>query len=291
MYWSGKRIIILGLARQGIALARYLVSRGAKVVMSDAKPAEQLSDALASLGNLPIEYALGGHPAALLDGADFLCISGGVSAGVPLAQEARRRGIPVSNDSQIFLDTAACRVVGITGSAGKTTTTTLTGKMVAAGSAGGQTTWVGGNIGNPLIADLDRMRPEDIAVMELSSFQLEIMTTSPSVAGVLNITPNHLDRHGTMEVYIEAKSHILLHQGPDGLAVLGRDDPNARSLESIAPGRVWWFSANDPVDAGAFLRDGELFPGMANASSASVPSAKSRCVARITCSMCWRLVL
>lgn len=254
--WRGKRVVILGLARQGTALAQYLAGKGARVVVSDTKPPEQLADALAALGNLPIEYALGGHPSTLLDGTDLLCISGGVPAGVPLAQEARRRGVPVSNDSQVFLDAAPCAIVGITGSAGKTTTTTLTGRMVA---ASGRTTWVGGNIGNPLIADLERMTANDIAVMELSSFQLEIMTTSPQVAGVLNITPNHLDRHGTMDVYIEAKSRILRHQAADGIAVLGRDDDNARSLETVARGRVWWFSAGEDVDAGAFLREGTLY--------------------------------
>jgi UDP-N-acetylmuramoylalanine--D-glutamate ligase len=250
--WKDKRIVILGLARQGTALAQYLVSRGARVAVSDARGADELKDSLAALSNLPIEYSLGGHPTSLLDGADLLCISGGVPAGVPLAQEARRRGIAVSNDSQIFLEAAPGTTVGITGSAGKTTTTTLTGKMIA---AGGRPTWVGGNIGNPLIADLDRMTANDVAVMELSSFQLEIMTASPQIAGVLNITPNHLDRHGTMEVYIEAKSRILRHQGRDGIAVLGRDDENARALETVAPGRVGWFSASEPVDVGAFVRE------------------------------------
>lgn len=251
--WRGQRVVILGLARQGIALAQYLAEQGARVAVSDGKTAEQLQDALSALRNLPIEYALGGHPSSLLDGAGLLCISGGVAAGVPLAQEARRRGIPVSNDSQIFLEAAPCQVVGLTGSAGKTTTTTLTGLLTA---AGGRRTWVGGNIGNPLVADLDRMTPNDVAVMELSSFQLEIMTVSPQVAGVLNITPNHLDRHGTMAVYIEAKSQILRYQDAAGLAVLGRDDENARGLAGLVRGRVWWFSAAEPVEAGTCLRDG-----------------------------------
>lgn len=255
MDWKDKRVVILGLARQGTALAQYLVGKGARVVVSDTKPAALLKDALSALSNLPIEYALGGHPATLLDGADLLCLSGGVPAGVPLAQEARRRGVLVSNDSQVFLDAAPCRVIGITGSAGKTTTTLLTGKMVA---ASGRTTWIGGNIGNPLIAEVDSMTPKDIGVMELSSFQLEIMTTSPQVAGVLNLTPNHLDRHGTMEVYIEAKSQIVRHQGRDGIAVLSRDDDNARLLETIAPGSVSWFSAAEAVEDGACLRDGAI---------------------------------
>lgn len=257
-----KRVVILGLARQGTALAQYWVKQGAQVVISDSKSAEQLADWVQVLANLPIEYVLGSHPAALLDGADLLCLSGGVPAGVPLAQEARRRGILVSNDSQIFLEAAPCKVVGLTGSAGKTTTTTLTGQLI---TASGLTTWVGGNIGTPLIADLAQMRPTDIAVMELSSFQLEIMTRSPQVAGVLNITPNHLDRHGTLAVYIEAKSQILRNQDRDGIAVLGWDDDRVRKLAAMARGSVWWFSAQRPVAAGSptppgsFIREGNLY--------------------------------
>ncbi len=258
MNWQDKRVVILGLARQGTALARYLVEQGAQVAVSDAKPAEQLTDALSSLRDLTIEYALGNHPPTLLANTDMLCLSGGVPADAPLAQEARRRGVAVSNDSQIFLDAARCRVVGITGSAGKTTTTTLTGKII---QAGGRQAWVGGNIGNPLIADLGRMKADDLAVMELSSFQLEIMTMSPQIAGVLNITPNHLDRHGTMDVYIEAKSQILRHQSADGIAVLGWDDANARDLESAAPGRVWWFAESAPTaeSAGTFIREEVIY--------------------------------
>src|SRR5947207_2434872 len=127
--FRGRRVVILGLARQGVALARYLAEQGAQVVVSDRQSAAQLAQPLAALSDLPIEFALGGHPESLLDGADLLCLSGGVSADLPLARQARGRGIPLSNDSQIFLEAvpAGVRVVGITGSAGKTTTTTLVG--------------------------------------------------------------------------------------------------------------------------------------------------------------------
>jgi UDP-N-acetylmuramoylalanine--D-glutamate ligase len=118
--------------------------------------------------------------------------------------------------------------------------------------------YVGGNIGNPLIAEVGGLQPGDVVVMELSSFQLEIMTRSPHVAAVLNLTPNHLDRHGSMDAYAEAKSHILRHQGPDGIAVLGADDPGASALAPLAPGRVAYFSAERPVETGAFLREETL---------------------------------
>ena len=264
--YFGQRIVILGLARQGVALARYLAQAGARVLVSDQQPAEKLQAALSALSNLPIEYALGGHSANLLDGIDLLCLSGGVDVNSPLAQEALQRGIALSNDSQIFLEQCPPGVVtvGITGSAGKTTTTTLVGRMltptplsIAEGNGerpAEKRVWVGGNIGNPLIADMPQMCAGDLAVMELSSFQLEIMTHSPQVAAVLNITPNHLDRHGTMDVYAAAKSHILRHQSVSDVAVLSKDDAGARALTPLARGRLAWFSGAGEVDEGAFLR-------------------------------------
>ena len=170
--YGNKRVVILGLARQGVALARYLAEQGAQVVVSDMQPATspKLAAGLAALSNLKIEYVLGEHPVSLLDGADGLCLSGGVSADLPLAQEALRRHIPLSNDTQVFLEAcpSGVKTVGITGSAGKTTTTTLVGQMLALTPRGEQRVWVGGNIGNPLIADLHQMQPGDVAVMELS---------------------------------------------------------------------------------------------------------------------------
>ena len=257
--FAGRRIVILGLARQGIALARRLAQAGARVVVSDGQPAEKLKPQTAALSTLPIELVLGGHPESLLDGADLLCLSGGVPPDLPIVQLARRRGVPLSNDSQIFLEAcpSGVRVVGLTGSAGKTTTTTLVGRMLAAHPAPGRV-WVGGNIGHPLIADLDALRPGDTVVMELSSFQLELMTRSPHVAGVLNITPNHLDRHGTMEAYAAAKSNILRYQARDDSAVLGWDDAGARALAPLAKGRLAYFSAAAPVEEGAYLAGDQL---------------------------------
>ncbi len=244
---------MLGLARQGVALARWLAQAGAHVVVSDMQPAEQLGAALAALSGLPLEYVLGGHPESVLDGADLVCLTGGLATDQPIVQAARRRGLPLSNDSQIFLEVCPPDVatVGITGSAGKTTTTTMVGRMLGVS----HTVYVGGNIGNPLIGDVERMQAGDIAVMELSSFQLEIMTRSPNVAALLNLTPNHLDRHKNMAAYAEAKSHILRHQSEDDVVVLGLDDRGARGFAALARGRVAYFSAARAVEAGAFLRD------------------------------------
>ncbi len=128
--WQGQRVLILGAARQGLALARYLAQRGAVVTLNDQRPAEHMEAARQALSDLPgIQWMLGGHPTSLLDQADLVCVSGGVPLTLPIVQEAIRRGIPLSNDSQIFLEAAPCPVIGITGSAGKTTTTTLVGKI------------------------------------------------------------------------------------------------------------------------------------------------------------------
>ncbi|MGC9468550.1 MAG: UDP-N-acetylmuramoyl-L-alanine--D-glutamate ligase [Anaerolineae bacterium] len=248
-------VVILGLARQGLALARFFAEQGAQVTASDSRSREELVDAMAELADLDITYALGGHPFAVLEGCDLLCLSGGVPLDLPLVEEAVRRGIPLSNDAQEFLIRCEAPVVGITGSAGKTTTTALVGKMLA---ASGLRTWVGGNIGNPLINDLSDIQVEDRVVMELSSFQLELMTTSPHVAGVLNITPNHLDRHRTMAAYIAAKRHIVAHQTSQDIAVLGYDEPNARQLSAATLAVVRYFSGIEEVDRGAFLRDQHL---------------------------------
>src|SRR5688572_1674423 len=219
---SGKKVVILGLARQGTALAEYLSRIGARVTVSDMRVGDALKPALAELDGLPnITLVLGEHPASMLDGADLLCLSGGVPLDAPIVLEAVRRGIPLSNDAQIFLERCPCDVIGITGSAGKTTTTSLIGAMCEAAD---MLPWVGGNIGNPLIADLPHIRPDEIAVMELSSFQLDLMTISPKVALITNITPNHLDRHKTMQAYIDAKAHILDYQVPGDIAVLNHDD-------------------------------------------------------------------
>ncbi|MBU0704140.1 MAG: UDP-N-acetylmuramoyl-L-alanine--D-glutamate ligase [Chloroflexi bacterium] len=248
-------VVILGLARQGTALARFLVRAGAEVTISDLRAEEELSDSLAELAGLPVRYVLGEHPLSLLDRADLLCLSGGGPLDAPIVVEAQRRDIPLSNDAQLFLERCPAPVIGITGSAGKTTTTALVGEMCR---AAGFRTWVGGNIGNPLIADLNEIKPDDRVVMELSSFQLEIMRTSPHIAAVLNITPNHLDRHGTMEAYIEAKRNVVAHQKSDDFALLGYDDANARALALETAAQLLWFSGGAEVDEGAFRTNGEL---------------------------------
>jgi UDP-N-acetylmuramoylalanine--D-glutamate ligase len=264
---------VIGAARQGTALARYLARHGARVVLTDRRPAHELQAAREALADEQVEWVLGGHPLHLLEGIDLLCLSGGVPLDNTLVVEASRLGIALSNDSQITLEEAPCRVIGITGSAGKTTVTTLVGRIASAGFEGAHNSnldgtgmqssrrvWVGGNIGSPLISAVDEMRPDDLAVMELSSFQLEIMTRSPHLAAVLNVTPNHLDRHVSMEAYSEAKARILDFQSREDVAVLGWEDPGAWALSGRVQGRLVSFGIAEPPagQAGTYLgADGE----------------------------------
>jgi UDP-N-acetylmuramoylalanine--D-glutamate ligase len=240
---AGKKVVVLGLARQGTALVRYLARKGARITVSDMKPAGALQKEIDELVGIAVDYQLGGHPIDLLEGIDLLCLSGGVPTDLPIVEEARRRNLPLTNDTQLFLESTPAKVIGITGSSGKTTTTTLVGRMAVQAAAAGlcRKAWVGGNIGNPLIGELDEMREDDLAVLELSSFQLELVCRGPQVAAILNITPNHLDRHHTMEAYREAKARILDFQSADDAAVLGWDSEETRSLAGRVRGKCSLF--------------------------------------------------
>jgi UDP-N-acetylmuramoylalanine--D-glutamate ligase len=261
--WNGKRVIVIGAARQGIALTRYLVHHGAQVVLNDRLSADELMPAREALAGEQIEWVTGEHPTSMLEGADTVFISGGVPFNLPIVRKAQARGIDISNDSQLFLDVCPCRVIGITGSAGKTTTTTLVGLIAQAaidevilrsGNSSVESrsddngldpeskVWVGGNIGSPLLSKVDEMKPNDLAVMELSSFQLEVMQDSPEIAAILNITPNHLDRHGTMQAYTASKARILQFQTDHDIAVLNEDDPISWQLKEKTHGRLITFS-------------------------------------------------
>jgi UDP-N-acetylmuramoylalanine--D-glutamate ligase len=270
--WNGRHVLVLGAARQGIALTRWLCQHGATVTLSDSQAEAALPQARAALADLSIRWALGGHPLSLLDGTDTVCMSGGVPVDLPIVREAQRRGLKITNDTQIFMEVAPCRIVGITGSAGKTTTTALVGEMAktalrdrpapgAHGPGSVAKAYVGGNIGDPLLNYLDGMSAADLAIMEVSSFQLEQMTISPGVAAVLNITPNHLDRHGTMAAYTAAKARMIDFQKADDSAVLGHDDPGSWGLRNRVKGGLYSFGlTRPPTDLdGTFYEDGILY--------------------------------
>lgn len=246
--FSGKHVIIIGAGRQGTALSRYLVEHGAQVTLTDNRTEDQIGS-LSDLCASGVKLSLGGHDPALLTGADLLCLSGGVSLALPFVREATAQGIKLSNDSQIFLEACPATVIGITGSAGKSTTTSLVGLMATRfNEMKGERfkVWVGGNIGNPLIDHVDEIGEDDLVVLELSSFQLELMTRSPQIAAVINLTPNHLDRHLTMEAYTAAKANILLYQKQGDVAILNRDDPGSWALQNSVKSDLISFGFHKP---------------------------------------------
>lgn len=260
---SGEHIAIIGLAREGSALARFLVRQGAMVTVSDVKDADELTDAISALSDLPIRFVLGGHPDELLD-ADLICVSPGVPLGIPFLVKARRAGIPLSSEPRLFAEFCAAPVIGITGSSGKSTTVVLVGRML---EEAGWHAYVGGNIGVPLLPKVEDIRPEDRVVTELSSFQLELFGTqygeeegwSPSIAAITNLTPNHLDRHGSMDAYVAAKKNVFLHQSADEHIVLGRDSAAAWELRNECPGQVLGVSLEHEVARGSFLGGDRLY--------------------------------
>lgn len=244
--WFGKQVLIIGAARQGTALARFLTSRSAKVTLNDRQSPEKLKSVEEDLRDLPIKCVFGGHPLELLDKTDLVCISGGIPLNNPIVEAAVKRSIPLSNDSQIFMEEVRAPVIAITGSAGKTTTTALVGKISEAANSAPRKTWVGGNIGLPLIEFIDEIGTNDIVILEISSFQLDQMTISPHIGAVLNITPNHLDRHGTMKAYTASKARLLQYQTRNDIAILNREDPGSWGLHEMVQGNLVSFGIKIP---------------------------------------------
>lgn len=255
--WQGKTILVVGAARQGIAATRFLTAHGAKVIVTDNRSKEQFTALVEEFENMPVSFVFGSHPLDLLEKIDYVCVSGGIPLDAPLIQHAKKMSIPLTNDAQLFLDLVPAEVIGITGSAGKTTTTTLVGEIANVNAVSPRKTWVGGNIGNPLIEIVDEISSEDWVVMELSSFQLELMHTSPTIAAILNVTPNHLDRHKTMQAYIDAKANILKFQGSADWAIFNREDPQSYNLKSIAVGNISTFGFQKPErgTSGTYLQN------------------------------------
>jgi UDP-N-acetylmuramoylalanine--D-glutamate ligase len=254
MVHEGERATIVGLGREGTALARFLVRQGAEVTVTDVKKEEQLRDQMGDLAGLPIRYYLGGHPEEVLQ-ADVVFVSPGVPQEIPLLAEARRRGITLSSETRLFFSLCPAPIIGITGSSGKTTTTSLVGEIM---KADGRRTFLGGNIGSPLIDMVDQIGPQDAVVMELSSFQLQVLDQSPHVAAVLNLSPNHLDRHESMDDYVAAKSNIVRFQTEQDYLILNADQKLTRELSQTCRGQTVLFSRQTRVDRGAFLEDGQV---------------------------------
>ena len=229
---------VVGLGIEGIDLVRYLAPRGARVTVSDARPGDQLGNALAAIDGLDVTLSLGANREEDLVGADTVFASQGVPQDLPALRAARRAGVPISSMTRLFLEVCPAPVAGITGSSGKTTTTALVGAML---EASGADYVVGGNIGVGLLGLLDRIQPETRVVLELSHTQLESVEVSPHVACVTNVTPNHLDAY-SWSAYVGLKRRIFEFQQPDDIAIFHIDDEVAAGFAEEAPGLVRYTS-------------------------------------------------
>jgi UDP-N-acetylmuramoylalanine--D-glutamate ligase len=257
---SGRKVLIIGAARSGIAAARFLVERGAIVALNDEKPIEKWSPEALALKELGVGLLPGDPPSWLLDHIELVVVSPGVPSNIIPIRYAERAGAEVIGEVELAARYLKGRIVAITGSNGKTTTTSLIGALLRdAGLPGVQ---VGGNIGKALISMIDDSRDDGWTVVELSSFQLEtIKTFRPSIAVVLNVTPNHMDRYETFNDYAAAKHRIFMNQTPEDVAVLNADDPVVSSWESGLRARVMSFSVRKELEHGVFLRGKELVYG------------------------------
>jgi len=252
-----KRVLVVGLGKSGVASALFLKERGARVTVSDTKSPDQLRDEIPVLLDHGITVETGGHGERTFRGQDLIVVSPGVPVDAAPLVQARAAGEPVIGEIELAAQNLPGEIVAITGSNGKTTTTTLAGEILA---AGGFPVSVGGNIGTPAISLVERATRQTIVVLEVSSFQLEtIQTFRPKVAVVLNVTPDHLDRHRTFQTYVDAKTRIFENQQASDFAVLNEDDPTCRTLRDRTRAQVFWFSRKKEVQQGACVRDGKIF--------------------------------
>ena len=256
MELKDKRVLVVGLGKSGVASALFLKARGARVTVSDTKSGDDLRNEIPALLDHGITVETGGHGERTFREQDLIVVSPGVPVDAPLLVRARTLGEPVIGEIELAAQFLPGPIVAITGSNGKTTTTTLTGEIL---TASGLPTLVGGNIGTPAISLADRATRETVIVLEVSSFQLEtIQTFRPKVAVILNVTPYHLDRHKTLETYVNAKARIFENQGGDDFAVLNQDDPTCLTMAERTKAQLFWFSRQKEVKQGAWVRDGNI---------------------------------
>ena len=252
-----KRILVVGLGKSGVASALFLQARGARVTVSDAKAEEQLRQEIPALLDKGITVESGGHGERTFGDQDLIVLSPGVPIDVPQVGQARSRGVPVIGEIELASRFLKGHLVAITGSNGKTTTTTLAGEVI---SMGGYETLVGGNIGTPAISLVEESTSDTFNVLEVSSFQLEtIESFHPEIAVILNITPDHLDRHRNFRAYVAAKARIFEQQRESDFAVLNAGDKTCLELADRIRAQTRWFSRSSEVKSGAYVKGGKIF--------------------------------
>ena len=255
MNYQNKRVLVVGMARSGVAAAQLLVKHGAQVIVNDSKSREELGDAVAPLASLPVEWQLGRPAGECLAGIDALVISPGIPDTAPFVLKAKEQDVYVTGELELAYQLAQGEMVAVTGTNGKTTTVSLLGEIFR---NAGHVTHVVGNIGYPYSAAALDSRRDDMFVCEVSSFQMETADTfHPKAAALLNITEDHLNRHGTMENYTAMKMRMFRNQTSEDVAVFNADDPALAPLVKQVKSQVMLFSRKKKVACGAYV-DGDM---------------------------------
>ena len=269
---SGRSVTVIGMGISNVPLIKMLLRAGVKVTVRDKANREKVADLAQELESLGATLVLG--PDYLKDlGGELIFRTPGLSPNTPELAQAVENGAALSSEMEVFFQTCPSHLVAVTGSDGKTTTTTIISEFL---KEAGKTVYVGGNIGKPLLPDVADMDPEDFAVLELSSFQLMTMEQSPHIAVMTNLSPNHLDYHRSMGEYIAAKENIFLHQGEEDRAIFNYDNQLTRDLAEKAGGAVTFFSRRERLEEGVYLRDGAIWLTNAQGSREVLPTRDIR---------------
>lgn len=254
---KGKKVAVLGIGVSNTPLIRMLLRAGVEVTACDKRRREDFDDRVEELKSLGANVCLGEDYLEHLEGQDIIFRTPGMRPDLPQLTAAVRRGSVLTSEMEVFFQVCPCPIIGVTGSDGKTTTTTIIAELL---KAAGETVYLGGNIGKPLLPDVKMMEPSDFAVVELSSFQLMTMSLSPHIAVVTNLAPNHLDVHKSMEEYISAKKNIFLHQNRADQVVLNADNAITAAFAAEAPGSVTVFSRQgQPSGDAVFFRNDAIW--------------------------------
>jgi len=269
---TGKRVAIIGMARSGLALAKLLKSYGAKVFLSELKSEDKLKEDIKILEKLGIEWECGGHTDQVWTNKDYMVISPGVPDNIPVVQRAQSQNVPIFSEIEVASWLCQAKMVGITGSNGKTTTTTLVGEIL---KKAGREVAVAGNVGNAFSNVADSLSEDGTAVLELSSFQLEkISDFKPQIAALLNLSPDHLDRYTNYDAYVAAKLRIFENQTEEDIAVLNADDTLAEKIKKGLKAKTILFSTKREIKPGVFVRNGNLVSNLESKEIKIIPAAE-----------------
>ncbi len=290
MEMKNKRVLVVGLGKSGLAAAHFLKTLGARVTVSDARPATLIAE-LSELLDQGFMVEAGSHGLLTFRRQDLIVVSPGVPMSTPVLSQVRAMGAHIIGELELGFEYLKGEVIGVTGSNGKTTTTSLIGEIL---KAAGRPTLVGGNIGRPVTAMVEESTPESWSVLEVSSFQLETVETfKPRIAMVLNITPDHLDRHGSFEAYAAVKARITEFQTAEDFLVLNGEDKETQMIAAKTKAQVYWFSGRRPMKQGAFVHgESILYVAREGAKAepvmpvAEVPLAGSHNVENVLAAVC-----